>query len=129
MNHLPLTTSTTIALQLRTPNAGHSAWRAAATPDRPGGTAVIEKEQQRVRKPSPRYKVLLHNDPVNSMEFVVSTLRQVVPSLSEQDAIAVMLEAHNTGVGLVIVCDIEPAEFYSETLKAKGLTSTIEPES
>jgi len=27
------------------------------------------------------------------------------------------------------VCDIEPAEFYSETLKAKGLTSTIEPES
>ena len=28
----------------------------------------------------------------------------------------------------MIVCDIEPAEFYSETLKAKGLTSTIEPE-
>ena len=99
------------------------------TPTRdPGGTAVIEKEVQRVRKPSPRYRVLLHNDPVNSMEYVVNTLRQVVPSLSEQDAIAVMLEAHNTGVGLVIVCDLEPAEFYSETLKAKGLTSTIEPE-
>jgi len=93
-----------------------------------GSTAVIEKEQLRVRKPSPRYKVLLHNDPVNSMEYVVATLRHVVPSLSEQDAIAVMLEAHNTGIGLVIVCDIEPAEFYSETLKAKGLTSTIEPE-
>ncbi|MEB3332568.1 MAG: ATP-dependent Clp protease adapter ClpS [Synechococcaceae cyanobacterium] len=94
-----------------------------------GGAAVIEKEQQRVRKHSPRYKVLLHNDPVNSMEYVVMTLRQVVPSLSEQDAIAVMLEAHNTGVGLVIVCDIEPAEFYCETLKAKGLTSSLEPES
>ena len=90
---------------------------------------MIDKEVQRVRKPSPRYRVLLHNDPVNSMEYVVSTLRQVVPSLSEQDAIAVMLEAHNTGVGLVIVCDLEPAEFYSETLKAKGLSSTIEPES
>lgn len=94
----------------------------------PGGTAVIEKQTERVRKVSPRYRVLLHNDPVNSMEYVVTTLRQVVPSLSEQDAIAVMLETHNTGVGLVIVCDIEPAEFYSETLKAKGLTSTIEPE-
>ncbi|MCX5941524.1 MAG: ATP-dependent Clp protease adapter ClpS [Cyanobacteria bacterium] len=94
----------------------------------PGGAAVMEKQTERVRKPSPRYKVLLHNDPVNSMEYVVSTLRQVVPSLSEQDAIAVMLETHNTGVGLVIVCDIEPAEFYCETLKAKGLTSTIEPE-
>ncbi len=100
------------------------------TPDREsGGAAVMEKAPERVRKPSPRYKVLLHNDPVNSMEYVVTTLRQVVPSLSEQDAIAVMLEAHNTGIGLVIVCDIEPAEFYCETLKAKGLSSTIEPES
>jgi ATP-dependent Clp protease adaptor protein ClpS len=102
----------------------------SVTPDREsGGAAVMEKAPERVRKPSPRYKVLLHNDPVNSMEYVVSTLRQVVPSLSEQDAIAVMLEAHNTGIGLVIVCDIEPAEFYCETLKAKGLSSTIEPES
>jgi ATP-dependent Clp protease adaptor protein ClpS len=102
----------------------------AATPgSTPGGAAVMEKAVERVRKPAPRYKVLLHNDPVNTMEYVVTTLREVVPLLSEQDAIAVMLEAHNTGVGLVIVCDLEPAEFYSETLKAKGLSSSIEPES
>jgi ATP-dependent Clp protease adaptor protein ClpS len=106
------------------------ACRATATPGaNPGGAAVLDKAPERVRKPSPRYKVLLHNDPVNTMEYVVVTLRQVVPSLSEQDAIAVMLEAHNTGIGLVIVCDFEPAEFYCETLKAKGLSSTIEPES
>ncbi len=92
------------------------------------GATVIEKEKKRIRKTSPRYKVLLHNDPVNTMEFVVSTLRQVVPQLSEQDAIAVMLEAHNKGIGLVIVCDLEPAEFYSETLNSKGLTSSIEKE-
>ena len=100
-------------------------WNPAGSP---GGAAVMERAPERVRKISPRYKVLLHNDPVNSMEYVVTTLRQVVPSLSEQDAIAVMLEAHNTGVGLVIVCDLEPAEFYCETLKAKGLTSTLEQE-
>ena len=94
-----------------------------------GGAAVLDKAPELVRKTSTRYKVLLHNDPVNTMEYVVMTLQQVVPSLSEQDAIAVMLKTHNTGVGLVIVCDIEPAEFYSETLKAKGPTSTIEPES
>lgn len=88
----------------------------------------MDKQEQRVRKPSPRYRVLLHNDPVNTMEYVITTLRQVVPSLSEQDAIAVMLEAHNTGLGLVIVCDLEPAEFYCETLKAKGLSSSLEPE-
>ena len=102
---------------------------AVDTPTRsPGRAAVMEKAPERVRKLSPRYKVLLHNDPVNTMEYVVNTLRQVVPQLSEQDAMAVMIEAHNTGVGLVIVCDLEPAEFYCETLKAKGLTSTIEPE-
>jgi ATP-dependent Clp protease adaptor protein ClpS len=104
-------------------------FRATEAPGRsPGGAAVLEKATERVRQPQRRYKVLLHNDPVNTMEYVVSTLQQVVPSLSEQDAIAVMLETHNTGVGLVIVCDIEPAEFYCESLKAKGLTSTIEPE-
>ncbi len=93
-----------------------------------GGSVVVEKETQRIRKTSPKYKVLLHNDPVNTMEYVVLTLREVVPQLSEQDALAIMLEAHNTGVGLVIVCDLEPAEFYSETLNSKGLTSTIEKE-
>ena len=113
-------------LDLNQPN---SLAMAVDTPTRsPGGAAVMEKAPERVRKQSPRYKVLLHNDPVNTMEYVVSTLRQVVPQLSEQDAMAVMMEAHNTGVGLVIVCDLEPAEFYCETLKAKGLTSTIEPE-
>jgi len=94
-----------------------------------GDTAVIDREVQRVRKTSPKYKVLLHNDPVNTMDYVVETLRQVVPQLSEQDALKIMLETHNNGVGLVIVCDLEPAEFYSESLKAKGLTSTIELES
>ena len=93
-----------------------------------GDTAVIDREVQRVRKESPKYKVLLHNDPVNTMDYVVATLRQVVPQLSEQDALNIMLETHNSGVGLVIVCDLEPAEFYSESLKAKGLTSTIELE-
>ena len=92
------------------------------------GSTVVEKKVERVTKNSPRYRVLLHNDPVNGMEYVVNTLRQVVPQLSEQDAISIMLEAHNNGLGLVIICDIEPAEFYCESLKSKGLTSTIEPE-
>ena len=93
-----------------------------------GDTAVVEREVQRVRKTSPKYKVLLHNDPVNTMDYVVEALRQVVPQLSEQDAMNIMLETHNNGVGLVITCDLEPAEFYCESLKAKGLTSTIELE-
>ena len=91
-------------------------------------TALLEKETVELKNKSPKYKVLLHNDPVNSMEYVTISLREVVPKLSEQDAISIMLEAHNTGVGLVIICDLEPAEFYSESLKSKGISSSIEKE-
>ena len=91
-------------------------------------TVTLEKNPAELKKRSPKYKVLLHNDPVNSMEYVTISLREVVPQLSEQDAISIMLEAHNTGVGLVIVCDLEPAEFYSESLKSKGISSSIERE-
>ena len=71
-----------------------------------GGTAVVDREVQRVRKLSPKYKVLLHNDPVNTMDYVVQTLRQVVPQLSEQDALNIMLETHNNGVGLLSLIHI-----------------------
>ena len=91
-------------------------------------SAVLEKKTAALKNKSPKYKVLLHNDPVNSMEYVTITLREVVPQLSEQDAISIMLEAHNNGVGLIIVCDLEPAEFYSESLKSKGISSSIEKE-
>ena len=56
-------------------------------------SAVIEKKPAELKNKSPKYKVLLHNDPVNSMEYVTISLREVVPQLSEQDAIAIMLEA------------------------------------
>tara|TARA_Y100000991_G_scaffold170326_1_gene132058 strand:+ start:83 stop:400 length:318 start_codon:yes stop_codon:yes gene_type:complete len=90
--------------------------------------AVLEKKPAELKNKSPKYKVLLHNDPVNSMEYVTIALREVVPQLSEQDAISIMLEAHNTGIGLIIICDLEPAEFYSESLKSKGISSSIEKE-
>ena len=66
-------------------------------------SVLIEKKPAELKQKYPKYKVLLHNDPVNSMEYVTISLREVVPQLSEQDAIAIMLEAHNTGIGLVIV--------------------------
>ena len=90
--------------------------------------AVLEKKSAPLKNKSPKYKVLLHNDPVNSMEYVNNSLRELVPQLSEQDAISIMLEAHNTGIGLIIICDLEPAEFYSESLKSKGISSSIEKE-
>ena len=41
----------------------------AVSSSSPGGAAVLDKQTETVRKRSPRYKVLLHNDPVNAMEL------------------------------------------------------------
>lgn len=90
---------------------------------------TIEKPStSTVRKIAPRYRVLLHNDDFNPMEYVVQVLIQTVPSLTQPQAVNIMMEAHENGLALVITCDLEPAEFYCETLKAHGLTSTIEPD-
>lgn len=81
-----------------------------------------------VRKIAPRYRVLLHNDDFNPMEYVVQVLIQTVPSLTQPQAVSIMMEAHTNGIALVITCAQEHAEFYCETLKNHGLTSTIEPD-
>jgi ATP-dependent Clp protease adaptor protein ClpS len=81
-----------------------------------------------VRKTAPRYRVLLHNDDFNSMEYVVQVLMTTVPSLTQAQAVNIMMEAHQNGLALVITCAQEHAEFYCETLKNHGLTSTIEPD-
>lgn len=81
-----------------------------------------------VRKPAPRYRVLLHNDEFNSMEYVVETLVKVVPSLTMPQAVDIMMQAHSAGVALVITCALEHAEFYCEGLQSKGLSSSIEPD-
>jgi ATP-dependent Clp protease adaptor protein ClpS len=90
----------------------------------------VETIEQRStsRKLAPRYRVLLHNDDYNSMEYVVQVLMQTVPSITQPQAVSIMMEAHNNGLALVITCAFEHAEFYCETLKNHGLDSSIEPD-
>ena len=88
---------------------------------------TLEKRST-VRKLAPLYRVLLHNDDFNSMEHVVQVLMRTVPSITQPQAVSIMMEAHTNGIALVITCAQEHAEFYCETLKQHGLTSTIEPE-
>ena len=88
---------------------------------------TIEKRST-ARKLEPRYRVLLHNDDYNSMEHVVQVLMKTVPSVTQPQAVSIMMEAHTNGMALVITCAQEHAEFYCETLKNNGLSSTIEPD-
>jgi len=62
------------------------------------------------------------------MEYVVQTIMKTVAGITQPQAVNIMMEAHNSGVALVITCALEHAEFYCETLKNHGLTSTIEPD-
>jgi ATP-dependent Clp protease adaptor protein ClpS len=70
--------------------------------------AVITESKQKVEKP-PLYKVLLHNDNYTTMDFVVVILISVFHH-SEGDAIRIMLQVHNKGIGIAGVFTREIAE-------------------
>ena len=55
------------ALPLDFNRFGSMAMAVDSPSQKPGGAAVLDKAPERVRKRSPRYKVLLHNDPVLSL--------------------------------------------------------------
>lgn len=101
------------------------------TPAQPIG--VLEPDLDKRTRLSPMYRVLVHNDPITTADFVVRVLSEVF----EKDlhaAIAIMQEAHNTGVALVEVVPLERAEFlvdqaHSLARAAKyPLTFTYEPD-
>ncbi len=73
----------------------------------------------------PPFRVLLHNDDVNEMGYVVETLVALTP-LNPPHAARVMLEAHHRGVALVLVTHRERAELYVDQFRSKRLTASIE---
>jgi ATP-dependent Clp protease adaptor protein ClpS len=94
------------------------------TPELPG--AAPEQVTRSVEDFLPPYRVILHNDDVNSMEHVIHALLESVPELTEERAAEVMMEAHNNGSAEVIRCPLERAELYRDRLESFHLTATIE---
>jgi ATP-dependent Clp protease adaptor protein ClpS len=87
-------------------------------------TKLEEKKEVRLM---PMYKVIVHNDSVNSMDHVVLCLLDVF-KMEPQQAVGIMLEAHRTGAALCQVEPMEPAELHRDQLVAYSLTATIEPD-
>lgn len=77
------------------------------TKSTPGG-ATITKTKKKVKKP-PLYKVLLHNDDYTTMDFVVFVLVTIF-NKEEEEAVRIMLNVHQQGVGLAGVYTFEIAE-------------------
>lgn len=98
-----------------------------------GKTATATKPKKAPKKsPSkkppqqlPPWKVLLHNDDVNAVDFVVQTIVALTP-LNVDAAVQRTIEAHKTGVALLLTTHKERAELYKDQFTSKGLTVTIE---
>jgi len=87
----------------------------------------LEQNTDKKEKLLPRYRVLLHNDDHNVMEYVAYCLIKIM-LITKEEAIERMLEAHKTGVSLLKIEPFEPAEFHRDQLRSCGLVASIEPE-
>ena len=74
----------------------------------------------------PPFRLVLHNDEVNSMDWVAESLVMCVPEVAVEAAWSIMLEAHDRGRAVVVVCPLERAELYAERLGRRGLTASVE---
>jgi len=98
-----------------------------------GTQTVTEPVAGSETKLSPLYRVLIHNDDVTPMDFVVRVLEEIF-RLDAGRAEAVMWEAHHKGVAHVVTEPLEQAEFHVDQARSLSrarhfpLTFTIEPE-
>jgi ATP-dependent Clp protease adaptor protein ClpS len=76
-------------------------------------------------QPLPPWKVLLHNDDKNEFEYVITTIMSLT-TLNTEDAVQRTVEAHKTGVALLLTTHKERAELYQEQFQSKSITVTIE---
>ncbi|MDQ3855241.1 MAG: ATP-dependent Clp protease adaptor ClpS [Chloroflexota bacterium] len=70
------------------------------------------------------WSVLLWNDDVHSMDYVVAVLAQVI-GLEVEAAVRVMFEAHTRGKAVAWSGAREIAELYRDGLESYGLTATL----
>ncbi|HZE97388.1 MAG TPA: ATP-dependent Clp protease adaptor ClpS [Planctomycetota bacterium] len=66
---------------------------------------------------APLYRVLIHNDDVTPMDFVVRVLREVF-HLSLAGSMQIMITAHLKGVAHVVTEPLERAEFHVDQARS-----------
>ena len=74
----------------------------------------------------PGWAVLLHNDDINEFLFVTRSVVEFA-RLPVEDAMQRTVEAHESGVALLLVTHRERAELIQEQFQTRGVTVTIEP--
>ncbi|XVJ58252.1 MAG: ATP-dependent Clp protease adaptor ClpS [Tepidisphaera sp.] len=108
------------------PNQPTAPTQAPSASEAPVATAPAPKTPPPRVDHLPPFKVLLHNDDVNDVEWVVRSIIALTPTPPLR-AIELTMEAHESGVALLLVTHKERAELYQEQFLTKKLTVTIEP--
>lgn len=100
-------------------------------------TVIRPRTQKRVRR-LPPYAIVLHNDDINTFDFVIGVLCQVFKYDIPQAA-HLTLKVHHEGQGIIWTGSLELAELKAEQIRGCGcdpsvvekkaipLTVTIEP--
>ncbi len=71
------------------------------------------------------WSVIVHNDTVNTFDFVIRCLREVA-RLELPQATAKTQEIHDEGASPVVCTHLEHAELIRDRLRTRGLTATVE---
>ena len=110
------------------PAEGGESGAAVAEPPVEKKSQAKGKRKTKPKRPGmlPPWRVLLHNDDVNTIEDVVDTVATLTP-LDQFAAVRAALEAHRRGLSLLLVTHKERAELYVEQFKSRCLKVTIEP--
>ncbi len=95
------------------------------------GAATATKKKLAPTKHKPRqlppYKLLLHNDDVNTFDHIIHSVIRLTP-IPQVEAIVKAIEAHETGVALLLVTHRERGELYVEQFASLNVTVTLEPD-
>lgn len=94
-----------------------------------GGAATAVKTRPAPPKVErlPPWRVILHNDNVNDIGYVVETIIELI-RVNPRHALLCTLTAHRSGLCHLFTTHREHAELLHDQFKCKSLTVTIEPE-
>ena len=91
----------------------------------PSPTRVHRPDDSEERAPDTPWNVVVWNDPVNLMVYVVWVFRKLF-GFSEEKANALMLDVHHRGRAIVASEPLERAEMHATRLHQHGLWATLE---
>lgn len=97
------------------------------------GGVVTDTETDTEIRHIPRYKVILHNDPKTTMDFVTHILMRFFEK-DQMQAVKLMIQVHEKGFGIAGIYALEHAEFRVEQTLSLARTNSfplslsVEPE-